>query len=82
MLSPRALKAPKYFLEISHFLWKRKKGGERISVLCCILWIDDTVICETSPAFAIINSQQSQGTGMCSPQAGGLLTLEATKDWA
>lgn len=66
------LKAPKYFLEISYFLWNRKfkknKRRGRISVLHCILWMDDTVIYEASPAFAIINSQQWQGTGMCSPQ--------------
>lgn len=57
------------------------KGGGRVSALHCVLWIDDTVIYETSPAFAITNSQQLQGTGMWSPQAGSLLTLGAMKDW-
>lgn len=51
-------------------------------MLLCILWIDDMVIYETSPAFAIRNSQQLQGTGMSSPQAGSLPTLEAMKDRA
>lgn len=61
---------------------KKGGGGGGISALRSILWIDDTVIYETSPAFAIMNSQQSQGSGMCFPQAGSLPTLEARKDWA
>lgn len=60
---------------------EKKKGGGRVSALRCVLWIDDTVIYETSPAFATTNSQQLQGTGMCSPQASSLPTLEAMKDW-
>lgn len=53
-----------------------------MSALHCILWIDDTVIYETSSAFAIMNSHQSQGTGMHSAQAGRLPTLQAMEDWA
>lgn len=46
-----------------------------------VLWIEDTVIYETYPAFAIKTPQQLQKTGKSSQQAGKLPTLKATKDW-
>lgn len=64
------IKSSKVFLknQLLPFEQEKIKGGGRVSEVHCILWMDDTVTCKTSPAFAIINSLQWQGAGMRSPQ--------------